>query len=97
MLRQTQDEWLAELRGRFPKLDEASFACPRCGRTQTIGEFKAHGLDPQRVYTDCIGRYIDDVDCDWAAYGLLGTLGKGRLILAGERELEIFDFAPVLP
>lgn len=97
MIRQTQDQWLLELRERFATIDAAAFACPSCGRRQTLGDFKARGLDPQRAYSDCLGRYVPEIDCDWAAYGLLGTLGKGRLVLTGERELEVFDFAPTTP
>lgn len=31
--------------------------------------------------------------CDWAAFGLLGTLGKGRIVRRGELVQEAFDFA----
>lgn len=94
MTRQTQAEWLSEMKQRFASSDEAAFVCPRCGGVQTLADFKERGLDPQRAYSDCIGRYLPEQGCDWAAYGLLGTLGKGRLVVAGERELEVFDFAP---
>lgn len=94
MTRQTREEWLEEMRERFPSSKEAAFVCPRCGGVQTLADFEDKGLDPQRAYSDCIGRYVEGLGCDWAAYGLLGTLGRGRLVAAGEREFEVFDFAP---
>ncbi|WP_202946813.1 VVA0879 family protein, partial [Rhodanobacter spathiphylli] len=50
---------------------------------------------------ECVGRYTgkgsprkgDSSGCDWAAYGLFGTLGKGRIVLNEGKESEVFDFA----
>jgi hypothetical protein len=37
----------------------------------------------------------DGLGCDWAAYGLFQTLGKGRVVIAEDgSEVPVFDFAP---
>ena len=37
----------------------------------------------------------DGLGCDWAAYGLFGTLGKGRSVTTEDGNVvEVFDFAP---
>lgn len=77
------------MRLRFRHTEDATFVCPRCGREQTIREFKEHGIEPHHAYKDCIGRHVPGVGCDWASYGLLGTLGKGRLVDG----IEVFNFA----
>lgn len=50
------------------------FRCPACKREWSINEalkvyprLKGRGWNPT---SECLGRYADDIDCDWAAYGL---------------------------
>jgi len=44
---------------------------------------------------NCLGRYSEKIDCDWAAYGLFGTLGDGINILSEDSSFEVFDFADI--
>lgn len=54
------------------------FVCPRCGNVATPDDFRAIGANPLSAAEECIGRSdASDVECDWAAYGLLGTTGLG--------------------
>jgi hypothetical protein len=60
--------------------------------------------DPFDAPQGCIGRTNgkgsnngkdQGFGCNWAAYGLLGTLGKGRTVIFSDgHESEVFDFAP---
>ncbi|MEY8355234.1 VVA0879 family protein [Lachnospiraceae bacterium 54-53] len=79
------------------------FICPACGHIQTVKEMEDAGRDPQNAYQECIGRYTgkgspregDTSGCNWTAYGLLGTLGRGRIVISETgREVEVFAFAP---
>jgi hypothetical protein len=100
MIRQTRDEWVAEGERRFgPDMMKWRFVCPACGNVTTVEDFKPfadRGATPDRAAKMCIGRFDRELaDCDWCSFGLLGTLGKGRLIDVGdERPIEVFDFAP---
>lgn len=60
------------------------------------------GADPDDIYTNCIGRFTGKGSpqknskdgCNWAAYGLLGTLGKGDIVkLPDGKEVEVFKMA----
>lgn len=103
-------EWLAEAKGLFgPDVKKWRFTCPMCGITYSIEEFTlAGGKDPNYAYQECIGRYRhagppDDKNgnpcgCNWCAYGLLGTAGKGRVIEAEDgSHIEVFHFAASTP
>ena len=101
MIKQPLEEWRQEARERFGELGRNwKFICPACQHVQTGKDF-ADKLDIELkeaanlVLQNCIGRHVKDEGCDWASYGFLGTLGKGRIIVEpnGE-ETEIFDFAP---
>ena len=59
---------------------------------------------PQQSYLECIGRYLEagsfdprkgnENGCDWCAYGLFGTAGKGRLVEAEDGcVVDVFQFA----
>lgn len=101
MVQQTLEEWRAEAVRRFGQdATEWVFVCPRCGYRQSPGDFSAVDADPQRAYVECIGRVGLQIvgskqPCDWAAFGFLGTMGKGRLVQAPgeEHPTEVFDFA----
>ncbi|KPV60752.1 MULTISPECIES: VVA0879 family protein [Paenibacillus] len=102
MIKQTLAEWKKEAQDRFgEKTSEWKFRCSRCGNDQSASEFVEAGIKPEdaisMVYQECIGRHgAKEVGCDWAAFGLLGTLGKGRIVFTPDgREVEVFDFAPV--
>lgn len=93
----TKAEWEAKGKELFGE-DRANwaFVCPSCGNAMSIAraraEFpalKGRGWQPE---SECIGRYLPDVGCDWCSYGLF----KGPLIVdTGDPvgEVAVFDFA----
>lgn len=104
MVKQTVNEWLEEGEKLFgaDKM-KWKFECPACGHVASIGDFKEHGADPNDAYQKCIGRVngkgtknqkdLGD-GCNWAAYGLFGTIGKGRTVISDEgNEVSVFDYA----
>ncbi|WP_245809822.1 VVA0879 family protein [Cohnella massiliensis] len=100
MIKQTLPEWRKEAAERFGnKTGKWAFKCSRCGNIQTPMDFvEKAGMKPDDAasasYQQCIGRHVQGIGCDWAAYGLLGTLGNGRIVITDDgREVEVFDFA----
>ena len=75
-----------------------NFVCPACGNT--AGLLKAKDLWPELMSTkwsptsECVGRYLSAIGCDWAAYGLLcGPLYVEMTDENGERKVVYaFDF-----
>jgi hypothetical protein len=104
MLTQSLEEWRAEMKRRFPSRDEVAFVCPACGHIATIKDHIDAGGDWNDAPQACIGRTTglgtknqkdEGNGCNWAAFGLLGTLGKGRKIeMPDGNVVEVFDFAP---
>lgn len=98
-------DWLEEGRKRFGEVKNWRFKCPMCGKEYSVQEFMDAGGDgPNSAYQECIGRYRhagppnkengNPDGCDWCAYGLFGTAGKGRLIEAEDGTVvEVFHFA----
>ena len=98
-------DWLEEGRKRFGEVKNWRFKCPMCGKEYSVQEFMdAGGGGPNSAYQECIGRYRhasppnkengNPDGCDWCAYGLFGTAGKGRLIEAEDGTVvEVFHFA----
>lgn len=88
-----------------------AFVCPHCGDVATGQDFAdaLAGTDrPASRYLgrECIGRVLGALSaarleewagrgCDWAAYGLLGTLGKGQLVDTDAGVMDAFAFAAV--
>lgn len=99
MVKQTLEDWRAEARERFgEKTAVWRFVCPKCGNVQTPQDFVEAGVEVKEAanmsYQGCIGRKVQGKGCNWAAFGLLGTLGKGRVVVTPDScEVEIFDFA----
>lgn len=104
MTKQTLEEWMNEGKERFgDDFSNWKFKCPACGHVSSIKEFKEFGADPNDAYQKCIGRVNgkgtkDQTDlgngCNWAAYGLFGTLGEGRTVISDQgNEVNVFDFA----
>lgn len=104
------DEWEAKGHALFgDSRRNFSFRCPNCGHAATPQDFVDAGADPNRAPMECIGRVIGAKGgystlngkpnpraqpCDWAAFGLLGTLNSGVLVVAPDgREKWIFSFA----
>ena len=69
------EAWLATGERLFGRDKSAwKFKCPACGNVASLRIAmekwpEAKGKD-WGVEQECIGRYTDAVDCDWAAYGL---------------------------
>lgn len=84
----SRDEWLADGERRFGKnLEDWKFICPHCGNIASGKEFRDAGADPSSIYCECIGRYIPNKGCDWAAYGLLD------ICTTHVENMPVFDFA----
>lgn len=99
-------EWLNEGKRRYgPDPLDWKFMCPICGRVYTAREHQEAGSSgPNSAYQECIGRYLgagsyskgkgNTNGCNWCAYGLFGTAGKGRLIEDQDGSVvEVFCFA----
>lgn len=106
MQRQTLEEWLSEGKKRFgDDFTNWKFRCPACGHVASGQDFKKLGAKPNDMYQICIGRANgkgtdgmkgkdEGNGCNWAAFGLFGTLDKGRIVITPEgKEVEVFDFA----
>lgn len=92
---QTLKEWYEEAEKLYGKSQENwKFKCPRCGHVASIKDFIEAGSDIDSAAQNCIGRIKKGVGCDWAAYGLFGTLDKGRIVITEDgTRVNVFDFA----
>lgn len=97
MIKQTLGEWRTEAKERFGETNNWKFVCPSCGNVQSPQDFVNAGCEPgiasNASYQECIGRRAEGQGCQWAAYGFLGTLGLGRIVIVGGDEVEVFNFA----
>ena len=110
IITQTVEEWHREGEQRFGEDERKwAFKCPMCGHVATVQDFidaGGHDTDPGQK---CIGRVTgkgvdglkDGVDkgdgCNWAAFGLFHTLGKGLVVVMPDgHEVNVFDFADVV-
>jgi len=106
----TFDEWVAEGIQLFGEdKTQWKFQCPACGKVSTVSDFKQYTSDLNKSFQCCIGRFNgkgvsgqkckDGVEykdgCDWAAYGLFGTLGKGHTVIKDDKYIEVFAFGAV--
>lgn len=102
-MKYTHPEWLTELKNRFGEdMMKWAFKCPACGKVSTMQEFKDAGAEPNDSYQTCIGRFTgkgsptkdSKEGCNWAAFGLLGTLSGGDVIITEEgKEVPVFSMA----
>ena len=100
-------EWLAEGTRLFGnEVRKWRFKCPMCGKVYSVQEFIDAGGKggPNGAYQECIGRYKgagspgakdgNPDGCNWVAYGLFGTAGKGRLVQSDDGAVfEVFHYA----
>lgn len=103
--KQTFQEWMDEGKNKFGEdFKNWKFKCPACGHVAFGQEFKDAGATANDMYSVCIGRITGKGEdgfkgknkgygCNWAAYGLFGTLGKGRVVIYEGNEIDVFDFA----
>ena len=104
MIEQTLKEWQDEMRERFESTEKVAFVCPACGRIATVQDHIDAGGEGADAPKNCIGRTNGkgtrngkDLGngCNWAAYGLFRTLGKGRILTFVDGSLdEVFDYPP---
>jgi hypothetical protein len=87
------DEWIAEGTRRFGEdKSQWKFKCAHCGHIQRAQDFKEIEMDPSGyVYFSCIGRWKQDVGCDWTLGGLfqIHTLE----VLQDGKVTPVFEFA----
>lgn len=101
----TLEDWLAEGRSRFGEdFSDWAFECPVCKNVATGAEFKAVGAEPNAMYQECIGRYLNmdktqkafldsgEGPCDYAGYGLF-RLSPVRVRHEDGHESHAFAFA----
>jgi len=102
-MKYVREEWIKELKKRFgdDKMKWA-FKCPACGKVTTMQEFKNAGAKPNDSFQNCIGRFTgkgspttkNHDGCNWAAYGLFGTMDKGDTVIADDGdEIQVFAMA----
>lgn len=104
----TLEAWRAEALKRFGSWDKVSFVCPACGNVATPADFLAvrgEKSDGERAAHECIGRLMAEAKgakvgewggkkpCNWAAYGLFSTLGKGVLVRFPDSDKPVQAFA----
>lgn len=103
------EEWRAEaLRRGNGNFMDVAFKCPACGNVATPRDFVALGDDPNAAPQECIGRahnrkrtpgvtvheWGKGRPCNWAAFGLLGTLNGGvKVRYPDGHEAAVFSFA----
>ena len=95
MKKYTYQQWLDELKSRFGEnIMDWAFKCPACGKVSTIREFIDAGAEIHDSFQNCIGRFNSKDGCDWASYGLFGTMDKGDIVTTryGNR-IEVFPMA----
>lgn len=66
------------------------FVCPVCKRVQSVLECQDAGMPQGAVARSCIGRWLEDVDCDYVGGGLF----RLNPITIKGHELMVFAFAP---
>lgn len=88
------DKWIEELRSRFgTDAKNWAFKCPSCGNIQTAKDFIDNNVeDPQnKVFYNCIGRYVKGIGCDWTLGGLF-QINKVS-VLKDAQVIPVFEMA----
>lgn len=88
----TLEEFTAEGTRLFgPNGLDWAFQCPRCGTVATGRDFPPEAR--KSVGQECVGRHVENVDCNWVAYGLIR--GPWEVVMADGHSAFSFPFAPV--
>jgi hypothetical protein len=90
------DEWIIELHQRFGDDPEKwAFKCPNCGNIQTAQDFLNHMIEfpKSKVYNSCIGRYVDNIGCNWTLGGLFQI--HKTSVLKDAEVIPVFEMADV--
>jgi hypothetical protein len=67
------DSWISALKEKYGEDSKKwKFKCPSCGNEQSIEDFLSHNIEEpeNKVYYNCIGRYVSGIGCDWTLGGL---------------------------
>lgn len=95
---------------------DCRFVCPACRSSATPRQFLEAGADPERAARECLGRVVGGKPylkiphrkwrrgdrCDWAAFGLFGTMVGGteapgqEIELPSGKRIWVFSFADEL-
>ncbi len=102
-MKYTLKEWQNELLKRFGKESvDYKFICPACGKVSSGQEYRDAGASPNDMYQTCIGRHTGKGSpdkatgqgCNWAAFGLFGTLSGGDVVVTEDgKEVNVFSMA----
>lgn len=96
----TLAEWHALGEQLFgPNEDRWRFKCPTCGHVTSHVDANSLPIEERNklkgawnVTSECIGRYLDGIGCNWAAYGLFR--GPHFVVREDGTETAVFAFAP---
>jgi hypothetical protein len=101
----TLEQWREEGKRLFgDDVKKWEFVCPACGHVSNVQQFLDIGAEVDDAYNVCIGRKNGKGEdgmkgkdkgngCNWAAYGLFGTLSKGITVLTPKGDkTDVFDF-----
>jgi hypothetical protein len=103
--RQTHQEWIIEGKQKYgDDYKKWKFKCPACSHISSVQDFIDAGADWNKAYQECIGRINGKGEdgfkgkdkgfgCNWAAYGLFGTLNSGKTVIHKGKNINVFDFA----
>lgn len=95
MVTMSLDEWNAKAEELFGTKDfrEWKFVCPMCGNVQSFKDFEGLVDDPENyVHFSCIGRFKNDIGCDWTLGGFL-QIHKTEVIDKEGETHRVFEFA----
>ena len=87
------DDWIALGKSLYGEdVKTWQFTCPNCKLVNSIELNLEHGIKSEYAYSECIGRKVKGLGCDWAAYGLFS--GPRELLNDdGSHKSYVFYFA----
>jgi hypothetical protein len=90
----TLKEWKVKGEKLFgPDYKEWKFVCPACKGVQSYKDFDGVADDPENYFFfSCIGRFKENVGCDWTLGGLL-QIHKTEVIDEEGKAHPVFEFA----
>lgn len=90
----THEHWLKQGEEKYGTDTSGwKFRCPKCGRVSCGKDFAGYNVPVDTAYTKCIGNFNKRLNCNFTAGGFFRTLGKGVVIHAPDKTIEIFPFA----
>ena len=95
MVTMTIEEWHAKAKELYntPDFKEWKFVCPMCGNVQSYKDFEGLVDNPEDyMHFSCIGRFKDNIGCDWTLGGLF-QIHKTEVIDENGNTYPVFEFA----